>query len=75
MTWIQGIQFFYIMPGSSHWLQIHDQTPFHNLKKMMGDQKSETMPSDSVAPDGRKMISITVFCNAERRAFTISTMS
>ena len=29
----QGIHMLNIMPGTSHWFQVHDQLPFANLKK------------------------------------------
>ena len=73
-AWKQGIHFLYIMPGSSHWFQVHDQTPFANLKKDMAVQKSELKTSDSVPPEDRKMISMAMFYEAERKAFTPSNI-
>jgi len=73
-AWRQGIHFLYIMPGSSHWFQVHDQTPFANLKNLMVDLKSEIMPSDDIAPEDRKMISMTIFYNAEKKAFSKSNI-
>ena len=34
-----GIYFINIMPGSSHWFQVHDQEPFGILKKNFGRKK------------------------------------
>ena len=73
-AWKQGIHFHHIMPGSSRWFQIYVQTPFANLKNLMVDLKSEMTPSDRVAPEDRKVISMTVFYNAEKTAFSISNV-
>ena len=62
------------MPGSSHWFQVHDQTPFANLKNEMALLKSELKPSDSVPPEDRKMISMAMFYHAERKAFAASNV-
>ncbi len=37
----QGIHMFNIMPGSSHWFQVHDQVPFASLKNKMIEYKIE----------------------------------
>jgi len=34
-----GIHFINIMPGSSHWFQVHDQQPFGLLKKKLKEKK------------------------------------
>ena len=40
-----GIHIKNIMPGTSHWFQVHDQQPFGALKKKMADQKFELWTS------------------------------
>ena len=73
-AWRQGIHFLYIMPGSSHWFQVHDQAPFANLKNEMAVLKSELKPSIGVPPEDRKVISMAIFYNAERKVFTVSNV-
>ena len=34
------IHIYNIMPGSSHWFQVHDQQPFGALKKKMSQKKN-----------------------------------
>jgi len=38
-----GIHMINIMPGSSHWFQVHDQLPFANLKKKILEKKIKMM--------------------------------
>ena len=35
----KGIHIFPIMPGYSHWFQVHDQFPFATLKNKMSEKK------------------------------------
>ena len=36
-----GVYFIKIMPGYSHWFQVHDQEPFGILKKTISDEKKK----------------------------------
>ena len=65
---IQGIHLINIMPGSSHWFQVHDQLPFANLKKLMNDKKNEILGSFFRESDVRRKILMGIFYEAERRA-------
>ncbi len=64
-TWEQGINVFFIVPGSSHWFQLYDQQPFTHLKKMISREKNETIPSSSTQSKCRRKIFVVLFCHAE----------
>ena len=40
-TLSKGIHLINIMPGSSHWFQVHDQEPFAILKKSVSDEEKK----------------------------------
>ena len=64
----QGVHLINIMPGSSHWFQVHDQLPFANLKKLMNDKKNEIMGSFCLEPEVRRRILLGIFYDSERIA-------
>ena len=66
---LNGIHMFYIMPGSSHWFQVHDQLPFANLKKNMTDQKNAISPIFSLPHQERRKLLMAIFYDSERKAF------
>ena len=47
-----GIHMHNIMPGSSHWFQVHDQEPFGSLKKKMREKKNSIFVSDLSYSEG-----------------------
>ncbi len=61
---------FYIMPGSSHWFQVHDQLPFANLKKNMAEAKNRVSPIHPLPREERRKLLLAIFYDAERKAFT-----
>ena len=66
---LSGIHMIYIMPGSSHWFQVHDQKPFGILKKKMTDIRDQKMPLIPLQPDTRKVLQTGIFYEAEEIAF------
>ena len=67
----QGIHFINIMPGSSHWFQVHDQQPFGLLKKVMREEKIKNPTPISAPPEVKKTLNMSRFYEAERRALAI----
>ena len=67
-AFLRGIHLFYIMPGSSHWFQVHDQLPFANLKKSMTDTKNTISPIFSLPPLERRKLLMAIFYDAEKKA-------
>jgi len=63
-----GIHFLNIMPGSSHWFQVHDQQPFGQLKKNMRDLKNQNPTQISAEPELRNMIFMVRFGEVEKEA-------
>ena len=59
-----------IMPGSSHWFQVHDQVPFAELKNYMESKKYENLQDVSLTSEQRRMILMGLFYEAEAHAFT-----
>ena len=66
----QGIHMFNIMPGSSHWFQVHDQEPFATLKNKMHEFKNEFLNCVSLQPQERTKLFHAIFCKAEKCSFT-----
>ena len=64
-----GIHFINIMPGSSHWFQVHDQEPFGILKKSYFDEKNTFSPPAAAQSRVRRTISTAQFYEAEAKAF------
>ena len=64
-----GIHMIYIMPGSSHWFQVHDQFPFGTLKKEMASIKLRKVPPISLEPESKRTTMTSVFYEAEELAF------
>ena len=64
-----GIHMLNIMPGTSHWFQVHDQLPFANLKKNLAREKIKCSRLFSHSPARRKALLMGVFYKAERKAF------
>jgi len=69
-----GIHFINIMPGSSHWFQVHDQQPFGLLKKKLKEKKNKLSIPVSATSEVRKTISMARFYKAEAKAFRISVV-
>ena len=63
------IHFINIMPGSSHWFQLHDQQPFGLLKKNMAHEKFDVSVPLSLESEGRRTISMDMFYNVEVQTF------
>jgi len=69
-----GIHFINIIPGSSHWFQVHDQQPFGLLKKDIRDQKNKNPTPISATTEVSKTISMTRFYEAEVMALEPSVV-
>ena len=64
-----GIHVCNIMPGTSHWFQVHDQQPFSTLKKKMNEKKFEFWTPTAIQPEGGMNLLIYLFYQAEMYAF------
>ena len=51
-----GIHVLNIIPGTSHWFQVHDQLPFANLKKKLANEKMKCSRFFSHTPGTRKAL-------------------
>ena len=65
-----GIHMINIMPGSSHWFQVHDQLPFATLKKKMDKGKYDLLSDTSFSSEDRRMLLVGLFYEAESVAFS-----
>lgn len=65
----KGIHMINIMPGSSHWFQVHDQLPFGHLKKRMIELKNEILSGVKLTKQQRRMALMSIFYQAEKEAF------
>ncbi len=70
----KGIHMLNIMPGSSHWFQVHDQQPFGGLKKKMSQKNFEFLASTEIPAEERKDLFICLFYQAEKEAFEPSIL-
>ncbi len=64
----KGIHMINIMPGSSHWFQVHDQLPFGNLKKKINIEKNKLFRSRLIPPRVRRALLMGIFYRAEAHA-------
>ena len=64
-----GIHMYNIMPGSSHWFQVHDQQPFGALKKKMVQKKFDLWTSTEAQPKEGVDLLLCLFYQAEGDAF------
>ena len=64
-----GIHMYNIMPGTSHWFQVHDQQPFGALKKRRVEKNYELWTSTAAPPDDTKDLLMCLFYQAEMHAF------
>ena len=64
-----GIELLNIMPGSSHWFQVHDQLPFAVLKKKLADLKNEFLAWIPPSREERRALFMALFFKAETIAF------
>ena len=58
-----------IMPGTSHWFQVHDQQPFGALKKRMTEKKFELWTSTAAPVEDGATLLTCLFYQAEADAF------
>ena len=56
-----GIHMINIMPGSSHWFQVHDQHPFATLKNVMEGKKYELLSDISLTSEDRRVLLVGLF--------------
>jgi len=56
-----GIHMINIMPGSSHWFQVHDQHPFATLKNVMEGKKYELLSDTPLTPEDRRVLLVGLF--------------
>jgi len=61
----KGIHMLNIMPGSSHWFQVHDQLPFAILKKELMVQKNKFFGSFVLPREVIRTILVSNFYHAE----------
>lgn len=59
-----------IMPGTSYWFQVHDNTPFGSLKKGLQNQIDSIAIRGSDSPHIRRQLVAGCFYKAEESAFT-----
>ncbi len=64
-----GIHMYNIMPGTSHWFQVHDQQPFGVLKKNMGRKKFDLLTSTVTTDKSKQDLLMALFYQAEASAF------
>jgi hypothetical protein len=65
----RGIHMHNIMPGSSHWFQVHDHLPFCLLKKKLTEGTNRVGPLSSLPAEERRRIMSAVFYKAEEESF------
>lgn len=63
-----GIHMLNIMPGSSHWFQVHDQLPFATLKKQLMIENNKSFGSFLVPREVSRTILMCNFYKAEAYA-------
>ena len=64
-----GIHMYNIMPGTSHWFQVHDQQPFGALKKKMTEGKFQLWKSSATQAEDSMDLFTCLFYQAEMDAF------
>ena len=64
-----GIHFINIMPGSSHWFQVHDQQPFGILKKTFSEEMQTSSAPVAAESKVKQTVSMAQFYKAEEKAF------
>ena len=69
-----GVHMLNIMPGTSHWFQVHDQFPFANLKKIMATKKRRCSRLFTLARPKRMGSLMGFFYKAERRRHCCQTL-
>ena len=69
-----GIHMYNIMPGTSHWFQVHDQQPFGELKKKMSEEKYRLWTSTVVQPEEGMDLLMCLLYQAEPSAFETQVM-
>lgn len=70
----KGIIIKTIMPGSSHWFQVHDQIPFGLLKKKMALKKNTFSKVLSLKPKEMEDFMMGVFATVESEVFVPSNI-
>jgi len=70
----KGIHFLYIMPGTSHWFQVHDQQPFAELKKNFMIEKNKCFASFFLPRDCFRALFSAFFYKAEAIALAPSVL-
>ena len=73
-TSARGVNITTIMPGSSHWFQVHDQIPFGTLKKKMADVKNNLSRASSLEPKVMQDFLMGVFSIAESEGLAPSAL-
>ncbi len=63
-----GVHMLNIMPGTSHWFQVHDQLPFANLKKKIGNKKNRYSRLFTLSRPKRIASLMGIFYKAEKKA-------
>ena len=64
----KGIHFIYIMPGSSHWFQVHDHLPFAQLKKTFMNERNMSFASFLLPRDCLRALFMAYYYDAEKVA-------
>lgn len=71
---LHGIHMFNIMPGSSHWFQVHDQLPFATLKKKLTQFKNEILNCVKLESKERTKLFHAIFYKSEKYALAVNKM-
>ena len=69
-----GIQLVFIMPGTSHWFQVHDQQPFGALKRKKTQERFRFWTSTVATPQDSVDLLSGLFYQAETNAFEASVL-
>ena len=69
-----GIHIFYIMPGTSHWFQVHDQQPFGALKKKMTEEKFKVWTPTAAPFENNVDLLTCLFYQAEKHGLEASML-
>ena len=70
----RGIHMLNIIPGSSHWFQVHDQQPFAVLKKKLISSFYDIFSGNTVDPEAMMELRLAKLYEAEREALKPSAV-
>jgi len=65
----KGVHIITIMPGTSHWFQVHDQKPFGTLKKKMAIRRNQFSRAPLLPSKAMKDFMMGIYSLVEKEAF------